>query len=143
MKRRILVTAISGDIANGILHILREAGVEFIVGTDINEYAVGMDLVDVFHQCRLAVDEGYVGEMVALCKEYGITHMIPANEREIEVLSPVRGEFEALGVKMVLQSPGVLSVCLDKLKTVRFLESAGVDVPAIVDPSRGEVSRFG
>jgi len=143
MKRRILVTAISGDIANGILHILRENGVEFIVGTDINEYAVGMDQVDVFYQCRLAIDEGYVGEMVALCKKYHITHMIPVNEREIEVISPVRGEFEALGVKMVLQSPDVLSASLDKLKTVGFLEVAGVDVPAIVDPRRGKVSRFG
>lgn len=143
MKRRILVTAISGDIANGVLHILRDAGVEFLVGTDINEYAVGMDQVDVFHRCRLAVDEGYVEEMAELCRRHGITHMIPVNEREIEVLSPVREKFEAMGVKMVLQSPEVLSICLDKFRTAEFLRAAGVDVPAVVDPRQAAVPGAG
>ena len=143
MRRRVLVTAISGDIANGILHIIRDYGADFIVGTDINEYAVGMDQVDVFHQCRLAVEEGYVDEIVALCRQYRITHLIPVNEREIEVLSQGREKFAEMNVKMVVQTPKVLSVCLDKLLTVQSLEAAGVDVPAIMDWRTGAVSRFG
>ncbi len=88
--RRVLVTAISGDIANGLLKILRESEQAFIVGCDVTEYPVGMDKVDVFRRSALAVSEGYPDEMLALCQEFGITHMIPANEREIAVISPIR-----------------------------------------------------
>lgn len=41
--RKILVTAVSGDIANGILKILQEQDAE-LYGCDVNSIAAGMDL---------------------------------------------------------------------------------------------------
>ena len=40
--RRILITAISGDIANGILKILSEDDSNELYGCDVNEIAIGM-----------------------------------------------------------------------------------------------------
>lgn len=128
--RRILVTAISGDIGNGILKILREDKHCILFGCDINEIAVGMDLVEVFWQSKYAVEEGYVEDLLGKCREYHITHLIPVNEREIEVIGKARKLFEDIGVKLVIQREQILDACLDKYKTAMFLERYGFDVPA-------------
>ena len=54
--RRILVTAISGDIANGILKILFEDKSNELYGCDVNEFAIGMIYVKQFWKCRYAID---------------------------------------------------------------------------------------
>lgn len=128
--RRILVTAISGDIANGILKILHEDNRNVLFGCDVNEFAVGMDLVESFWQCKYAVEEGYIEELVGKCKQYAITHLIPVNEREIEAVGKARSRFEDIGVKIVIQSEEILRVCLDKYNTAMFLKKYGFDVPA-------------
>lgn len=127
--RRILVTAISGDIGNGILKILKDTDC-VLFGCDVNKIAVGMDLVSEFKQCRYASEEGYVQEILDFCTEKKITHVIPVNEREIETLSPARNLFEAIGIKLVIQSEKILKICLDKYNTAKFLSEQGLCVPA-------------
>lgn len=128
--RKILVTAISGDIGNGILKILREDKSCILYGCDVNEIAVGMDLVEAFWQTRYAVEDGYVEDLLEKCKFYHITHLIPVNEREIEVIGKARKRFEKIRVKLVMQEEDLLETCLDKYKTAAFLSSHGFDVPA-------------
>ena len=129
MKRHILVTAVSGDIANGILKILLEAGEEMVYGCDINKYAVGMDLVKVFFQCRLAEEKGYTDELLEGCRKYQITHLIVVNEREIEAVSQDIEKFCNAGIKVLIQAPHIVRICLDKSKTMSFLEDHDVSVP--------------
>lgn len=128
--RRILVTAISGNIGNGILKILREDESYILFGCDVNEIAVGMDMVEAFWQTRYAVEEGYVNDLLEKCKLYHITHLIPVNEREIEVIGKARKRFEELQIKLVIQEEALLGICLDKYKTAMFLSKHGFDVPA-------------
>lgn len=128
--RRILVTAISGDIGNGILKILREDENCILFGCDVNEIAVGMDKVEAFWQTRYAVEEGYVNDLLEKCRLYHITHLIPVNEREIEVIGKARKRFEVLQIKLVIQEESLLEICLDKYKTAMFLSKHGFDVPA-------------
>lgn len=132
--RRILVTAVSGDIANGILKILQHED-NILYGCDVNEIAVGMDLVRQFWQCRYAADEYYIDELLQKCEQYNITHLIPVNEREIEAVGKNRDRFLAMGVKPVIQSREVLDICLDKYKTACFLSENGLTVPATYDMS--------
>lgn len=126
--RKILVTAVSGDIANGILKILQEQDAE-LYGCDVNSIAAGMDRVNKFWQSRYAVEEGYTEELLEKCLEYGITHLIPVNEREIEVVSADRRLFEKHGIKIVIQDERILDICLDKYKTAQLLADNGFDVP--------------
>lgn len=127
--RKILVTAISGNIGNGILKILK-AEEQMLYGCDVNQIAVGMDLVEEFWQCRYAVEEGYLDELLEKCTQFGITHLIPVNEREIEVIGKQRKRFEDIHVKVVIQSQHILDICLDKLKTAEFLMECGIKTPA-------------
>lgn len=128
--RRILVTAISGDIGNGILKILREDENCILFGCDVNEIAVGMDMVEAFWQTKYAVEDGYVNDLLEKCRLYRITHLIPVNGREIEVIGKARKRFEELQIKLVIQEETLLEICLDKYKTAMFLSKHGFDVPA-------------
>ncbi len=126
--RRILVTAVSGNIGYGILKILKSKD-HVLFGCDVNEIAAGMDLAEEFWQCRYAVDEGYIEELLEKCRTYGITHLIPVNEREIERIGRERNRFEKINVKVVIQAQEVLDICLDKYATACFLSEHGFDVP--------------
>lgn len=128
--RRILVTAISGDIGNGILKILKQSPDCILFGCDINDIAVGMDMVSEFWKCKYAIEEDYIEELLDKCKLYNITHLIPVNEREIEIISKFRNAFKALNIKLVIQSDELLRICLDKYNTIIFLQKHGFNVPA-------------
>lgn len=127
--RRILVTAVSGDIANNILKILKEHGDCVLYGTDVNPIAVGMDQVEEFIRVPYAVDPSYIDTMLELCRRLEITHLIPTNEREVEAIGKNKTKFEDCGIKVLVQSISVLDICLDKYKTACFLENEGVLVP--------------
>jgi carbamoyl-phosphate synthase large subunit len=129
MKRRILVTAISGNIGNGILKILAEDCSNELYGCDVNEIAVGMDLVKYFWKCKYAVEEGYIDELLGMCRMYKISHLIVVNEREMETVSAERKRFQKYGIKVLIQNKEVLDICLDKYETMKFLETNGIPIP--------------
>lgn len=131
--RKILVTAISGDIGNGILKILKEQTGMELYGCDINSIAVGMDMVKEFYQCKMAVEQGYIDELLYNCMRWGITDLIPVNEREIEVIDQARELFFEQGINVLIQSAKVLENCLDKIKTARFLQERGIRTPKTYD----------
>ncbi|MCM1232535.1 MAG: ATP-grasp domain-containing protein [Ruminococcus flavefaciens] len=123
-----MVTAISGDIGNGILKILKRTEC-VLFGCDVYPVAVGMDLVSKFWQCKYAVDINYVEEILKFCKDNNIKYLIPTNEREIEVIGKSREKFSQAGIKLMIQSQNVLEICLDKFRTMQFLEELGIRVP--------------
>lgn len=118
--RKILVTAIGGNVANGILKILVKGNDE-IYGCDINDFPVGIDKVKVFWKSDLAVSPDYIPNLLNKCLYYGITHIIPVNESEINVISNNIDLFAINNIKLIMQNKSVLDICLDKLTTMRYL----------------------
>ena len=100
--RHILVTAISGDIANGILKILAEDDLNELYGCDVNSVAIGMDKVRHYWQCKYAHEDGYIDELLEKCMYYKISHLIVTNEREIEAVSGKIKRFSELGIKITI-----------------------------------------
>lgn len=128
--RKILVTAISGNVSNGILKILQDTGDE-IYGCDINEYPVGMDKVKQYWKSDLAVSKEYIPNLMYKCKELGITHLIPVNEEEIKAVSTYAHMFRSAGIKVMVNHPSVLALFFDKYRTYEYLGSLeGISVPS-------------
>lgn len=119
--RKILVTAISGNVSNGILQNLYE-GEDIVYGCDIYDYPVGMDKVQEFWKSDLAVEDCYIENLLKKCEEYDITHLIPVNEVEIEKISENRELFEKRNIKLLIQTENTIDTFLDKKKTIEFLE---------------------
>lgn len=127
--RRILVTAIGGDVANGILKVLQEMGDE-LYGCDIYDYPVGMDKVVDFWKSVPAVSQEYIPGLLKKCREIGITHLMPVNEEEIKFISLHRALFEREGIKVMIHPFHILEVFLDKYQTYLYLShQAGISVP--------------
>ena len=126
--RRILVTAISGDIGNGILKILQETEDE-VYGCDVNRYAAGMDKVKQFFVVPFADADNYIPTLLEICKKNDIHYLIPVNEREIEIISEKRILFEQQDIILIMQSKQLLDVCLDKHCCMEFLRENAVLVP--------------
>lgn len=127
--RRILVTAISGDVSNEILKILQETEDE-IFGCDVYDYPVGMDRVINFWKSEWALSPNYLDSLLEKCKEFRITHIIPVNEMEIAVINKERDRFTEAGIKLIMNDSEVLKVFLNKYETVNYLKQInGVCVP--------------
>lgn len=127
--RRILVTAISGDVANGILKIL-QATEDSVYGCDIYDYPVGMDRVIAYWKSDAAVNPVYIENLLKKCREYQITHLIPANEVEIKVISKNLTLFQDAGIKVMINDPDMIETFQDKYETIQLLNKIeGITVP--------------
>lgn len=127
--RRILVTAISGDVANGILKVLAETEEE-VYGCDVNDFPIGMDKTKLYWKSDYAVSDCYINNLLKKCKENNITHLIPVNEEEIKVVSSNIKIFEENNIRVMIQAPEVLKTFLNKYETYKFLNNIpGINVP--------------
>lgn len=118
--RRILVTAISGDVANGILKILQETE-DSVYGCDIYDYPVGMDRVIAYWKSDAAANPVYIENLLKKCREYQITHLIPANEAEIKAISKNISLFQEVGIKVMINAPNMIETFQDKYETIQLL----------------------
>ena len=73
--KRILVTAIGGQVGHGILKCLDGYDGE-IFGTDINDYPAGIDRVVSFRKVPFAIDPQFIPTIMQLCEDKGITHLM-------------------------------------------------------------------
>ena len=84
--KRILVTAIGGDIGQSIAQCLRdnEDGM-FVFGTDIHDKHGGSLFVDQFQEVPSAKSTDYLQTLSDFVKKENIDVIIPVNENEIKL----------------------------------------------------------
>lgn len=128
MNRRILVSAIGGDVGHSVLKCLSHEK-DTLIGCDMIRYPAGLDLVDEFFTSLPANHSNYVSHLIENCKKYEITHFIPINEPQIEVVSNNLEVFENAKIKVVINKKEIIHYCLDKYLTAKKLKSIGLDVP--------------
>jgi carbamoyl-phosphate synthase large subunit len=124
--RRILVTAIGGDVGHSILKCIDKTN-NFIVGCDLIEYPVGLDLVDEYFISKNATDKSYLVDLLQKAILFEITHIIVVNEIEIKLISENQELFR--NFKVLINSKFIVSTFLDKYETYKFLKSVNIDVP--------------
>lgn len=131
-RTNILVTAACGDVGYSTIRALSKEGLYNIVGTDIQTLCPVADLLDKFHTVPRAEHKDYPSVMLELCRQHGISLLLPISENEIATLNRLRNLFADSGVTLLMQSQEVLSVFMDKLNTARYFESLGYRVPKTI-----------
>lgn len=127
---RILVTAIGGDIGNGIGRILQGSGLPTkLIGCDIHEQHLGSFIFDECHVVPRVDAPDYVENLLALARRHAIDLIIPTSEPELRFLSKGRGVAEIGGIPLLMASRESLELGFDKLATARFLEAQGLPFP--------------
>jgi carbamoyl-phosphate synthase large subunit len=136
----VLITGVGDTVGQALLKAARMSSVPCrVVGTDRSRPCVGLVWADagyVLPDC--ADEEAYLGRMAEICRAEQVRLVLPGSERELEVLARHADRLAAeTGASVVASPEAVLDVALDKWRTCRFLERAGLAFPAYARPDTG------
>lgn len=127
--KTLLLTAIAGDIAQGVATILKRACPDWrLVGADIHDQHGGALKVDVCTRLPRAVDDSYPEHLAELVRVHDVDAILPLSEAELERFLG-DGLTEVAGVPLLMANTRVLEVGLDKLLTAQVLAEAGISMP--------------
>ncbi|MCB1466826.1 MAG: ATP-grasp domain-containing protein [Rhizobiaceae bacterium] len=136
----ILVTAIGGDVAQGVASVIREALPDWrIVGTDMNERHAGSLFCDRLLRAPAASDPEYLDWLEGAVRSEGIDLCLPLSEAELERLWRDRRDTVG-GAPVVSAGFKAVEIGNDKLTTSEFLRSIALPGPwtvADVDSLKG------
>lgn len=129
----IFITAIGGDVAQGVARVIREARPDWrIVGSDMGDRHGGFHFVDRFHLAPAARDPGYSDWLAARLAEEKADFCIPMNESEIARLAD-HPTATLAGARLVTAGAKAVSVAGDKVETARFLGRIGLPAPWVAE----------
>ena len=74
---------------------------------------------------------GYIGTLLAFCKQKGVELLVPLGSAELAPLAKaeVTGSFRALGVTVIISSKAIIELSLDRWGSYRVLRYQGFNVP--------------
>lgn len=121
---KILVTAISGDVANSILKSLKTFyPAQALIGCDIYKYPIGFNKVTQFYQVSPCANEQlYLSQLLEICNRESIGLLIPTNEFEILCISKNRQIFAEHGIQLMLLSQEIYDIFFNKYLTQKKIE---------------------
>jgi len=126
--KRILVTGANGDIAGAIGRVLISAFPDAILlGADLGEFWPGKFIFQEMFVLPRADAPEYISALKTLAKETSATCIIPCTEAELGRLVEAYSSVE--GLPLLMNTPDVISMGLDKLNTMEWLKSIGVPIP--------------
>lgn len=133
--RTVLLTAIGGDIAQGVARIIRLARPDWrLLGTDIHAQHAGHLFVDAFFFMPPASSPEYLPKLEAMIAAHQVNAVIPMSEPELIVLADVCPSVP--DVDWIGPGASVIRCGADKLATARSLAAIGLSPPWTVDASR-------
>ncbi|MGH8616793.1 MAG: ATP-grasp domain-containing protein [Burkholderiales bacterium] len=126
--KRILITGIGGDIAQGVATLVREArpGTR-LIGSDIHDEHAGRLYVNECLVLPPARESGYAAALRQALVRHEVDVLIPVTEPEIGVMAAALGDPPM--VHWISPGPRVVAAGLDKLSTAQALAALGLSVP--------------
>jgi len=137
----ILISAVGGDVGQGILKSLRLVNPAVrIIGCDMNPNSPGLFLCDKGYIVVGAKNDEkkYIQDIVRICKKEKIDIVFSAQPFELNVLCPLRESLQnQTGAYFSIQTKEVWELCMDKLRTYQFLKKKGIRCPETYSTKNG------
>lgn len=134
---KVMIAGIGGaSLGTEIAKTLTLAGGYEIYGCDVSRTAYGLYEQDFTRTWRISCD-GYLDQVLGVCRAAGVDFLIPGGEQPMLLLGAAQKMLADNGIKLVTNSPEVISLCSNKNKTFRQLANCGIPIPrtAIVKKS--------
>lgn len=131
---RIVITAVGGGgVGEQILKALRLASEDYyIVGCDMQQASKGLYETDKGVVIPPANSPEYIETLLRVCQEEQAEVLFLGSEPEIKQVSAHRARFEEAGIFLPINSPEVLDLCFNKLKTTAWLKENGFPAPETI-----------
>jgi carbamoylphosphate synthase large subunit len=120
----ILLSAAGAPGAARLIRALHENGERpvRIVGTDMNENAIGRFLCDAFHKVPAGSDAAYPETILELVEREGVDVVLPQSSFDLQALSETRERFP---VPVLVSSPQTVHRSNDKAESYALLQRIG------------------
>lgn len=127
--KKILISAIGGDIGYGVIKALKASNQElYFIGFDMKKYNASLDLMDEFYiSPAYKEEEKWLRFVTNLIKEHQVDYFWPITEPEMKLVDKNRNLFADISV--IINKPYILDIALNKQKTAQVLSEAGICTP--------------
>ena len=129
---RILITGVGAPGIMGTLYSIKKNYDQrkvYLVGTDINENAVGKYLCNSFYVLPVATDaQNYLDSLKNICIKEKIKVVVPQNTRELLILSSNKQEFIDVGVQVLISNVEAIKRANDKFELMKICKSHNIPV---------------
>lgn len=132
--RRVLITAIGGNVGQGVLKALRAGRARYhIVGIDMEPLSAGFSLVDSYYQTPRTGDAAFRAVFERIVRDEKIEAVYVCSPGELEFFASHKEELEReLRITVMVNPLSVVRTGSDKLKTAEFLRDNGFCFPETV-----------
>lgn len=101
------------------------AGNGLVVATDCCKLAPALYEADKYYIVSKMSDEGYLNEVLSICKENHINAVISLIDPELSLLAENRQAFKEIGVTSIVSDYDVVELCFNKYSMYKFLIKNG------------------
>jgi carbamoyl-phosphate synthase large subunit len=111
------------------------AGRGRVVAADVSPLCPSLVLAD--EACLLppSDDPAFAAALERVCRERGVTLVVPTRDEELPLFARLRGRLEAQGVRIMVAAPEVIETCQDKQRFLAFCAREGFAHPRSLEPS--------
>jgi carbamoyl-phosphate synthase large subunit len=131
----VLVTGVGGGtIGEQVCKSLKKGENQYkLFVTNTSPEPMAVIQADFYKILPNAGDKKYISALRDLIKLHEIHFLIPGSELELIKISKKRNDLEDTGVKILINSNDVISLCVDKEKTFSFLSNNNIRVPKTLE----------
>lgn len=131
MAHRVLITAIGGNVGQGVLKALRAAGRNFyVVAIDMEPLSAGFFMADSYYQISKTGDPSFISELKSIAKKERIEAIYVCSPTELEFFSINKESLEKeLNISVFVNPTDVVLTGTDKMRTVDFLRNNNLPYP--------------
>jgi carbamoyl-phosphate synthase large subunit len=139
---KVLVAGLAGaSLGTEIVKSLSRAGGYEIFGCDISPLAYGL-YVDLLTKTFLADKDDYIQSIINICKENGISIVVPGGEQPMVILSKGDATLKENGITIACNTAEVVNLFSDKKQTFDFLGKHHFPIPKTISIQQGDFSRI-
>lgn len=129
MPIKVMIAGIGGaSLGTEIRKSLTLAGGYEIYGCDISKTAYGL-YDGAFTATWKVSRDNYVASVLEACVQSGAKFLIPGGEEPMSLLGAAAEKFSSAGVRLLANSPEIISRFSDKDETFRHLAECGIPIP--------------
>jgi carbamoyl-phosphate synthase large subunit len=125
---RVLVTAVGGNIGQGVIKALRAARLPFyIVGIDMERLSAGFSLADRYYRVPRTADPAFKRELEIIARSEALEAVYVCSPTELEFFSSHKEQLEReLSLTVFVNPVEIVRIGSDKLETANFLRQVGL-----------------
>jgi len=86
-------------------------------------------VADGFNKVQRVTDLNYIDNLIHICKNWGVTLIVPTIDTELLVLAQNKEKFLKEGIVPIVSSLDLIKKCRDKRLTNQFFEDHDIEVP--------------